>query len=195
MSDMRRREFITLLDGAAAWPLAARQGAAAPARPRGGALECGQSVSRARLQGDAGRGPDVRDRGPILGGAQPRRLRWRIRGREKAAPGCVDHGRRPSDVYLSKAHCALRGAEQLPSLHGLREDVVAGGLMSYGANLADLARRAAGYVDKILKGAKPADLPVQQPTTFELVLNLKTARALGVDVPPTLLARADEVIE
>jgi putative tryptophan/tyrosine transport system substrate-binding protein len=84
---------------------------------------------------------------------------------------------------------------RLPSMHGSREDVEVGGLMSYGPNLPDLFRRAADYVDKILRGAKPADIPVEQPTKFDLAINLTTAKVLGIDLPPTLLARADEVIE
>jgi putative tryptophan/tyrosine transport system substrate-binding protein len=84
---------------------------------------------------------------------------------------------------------------QLPTFYDLRMFVVSGGLISYGFDLVQLAREAATYVDKILKGAKPGDLPVQQPTKFELVINLKTAKSLGLDVPTTLLALADEVIE
>jgi putative tryptophan/tyrosine transport system substrate-binding protein len=86
-------------------------------------------------------------------------------------------------------------AARLPTMHTFREGVEAGGLMSYGANFPDLFRRAADFVDKILRGAKPGDIPVEQPTKFDLVVNLTTAKALGLDVPPTLLARADEVIE
>ncbi len=91
------------------------------------------------------------------------------------------------------AHLATQ--HQLPTMFTQREHAEAGGLMSYGANLAHLFRRAATYVDKILKGAKPADLPVEQPTKFELVINMKTAKALGLTIPPSLLLRADEVIQ
>jgi len=91
------------------------------------------------------------------------------------------------------AELALR--HRLPTMFNLRDHAEAGGLLSYGPDLNDLSRRGAVYVDKILKGAKPADLPVEQPTKFELITNLKTAKALGLTIPPSLLLRADQVIE
>jgi putative ABC transport system substrate-binding protein len=90
---------------------------------------------------------------------------------------------------------ALSTKHRLPSIYNSREFVDAGGLMAYGVSYPDLYRRAAKYVDKILKGAKPGDLPIEQPTKFELVINLKTAKALGLTIPPSLLGRADEVIQ
>jgi putative ABC transport system substrate-binding protein len=84
---------------------------------------------------------------------------------------------------------------RLPAIYNAKEHVEAGGLMSYGPNYPDLYRRAAEYVDKILRGAKPGDIPVEQPTKFDLVINLTTAKVLGLEVPPSLLARADGVIE
>jgi putative ABC transport system substrate-binding protein len=91
------------------------------------------------------------------------------------------------------ADSAIR--HKLPTIFALRQNVDAGGLMSYSARIADLSRRAAFFVDRILKGTKPSALPIEQPTTFELLINLRTAKALGVTLTPTLLAIADEVVE
>jgi putative ABC transport system substrate-binding protein len=103
-----------------------------------------------------------------------------------ADPSLIEHRARIAELARNT---------RLPTAFQRRESVEAGGLLAYGANNNDQFRQAAFYVDRILKGAKPADLPVQQPVKFELVVNLKTAKAIGLDVPPTLLARADEVIE
>jgi putative ABC transport system substrate-binding protein len=102
------------------------------------------------------------------------------------------------DPLLLNNRARLNGlalAARLPTMHGLREQVEAGGLMSYGTNFLDLFRHSADLVSKILHGTKPADIPVEQPTKFDLVVNLQTAKALGLEVPPSVLSRADEVIE
>ena len=114
-----------------------------------------------------------------------------VKGRAEALYVCGDALVTTNRIRIN----ILAMSARLPTMHGLREYVEAGGLMSYGANFADLYRRSGDYVDKILRGAKPGDIPVEQPTKFDLVINLTTAKALGLEVPPTLLARADEVIE
>jgi putative ABC transport system substrate-binding protein len=101
---------------------------------------------------------------------------------------------RPNIDYLA-AIAKLAVKHRLPAIFEVREFPIAGGLLSYGPSIIDATRRMAHYVDRILKGAKPADLPVEQPTKFELVINLKTAKALGLTIPSSLLARADQVIE
>jgi putative ABC transport system substrate-binding protein len=114
-----------------------------------------------------------------------------LKGRAEALYVCTDALVSTNRIRINTLALAAR----LPTMHSVREFVEAGGLMSYGPNFPDLFRRAAEYVDKILRGAKPADIPVEQPTKFDLVVNLITAEALGLTVPPLLLARADEVIE
>ena len=114
-----------------------------------------------------------------------------LKSRADALYVCTDALANTNRIRISTSALGVR----LPTMHGSRDYVEAGGLMSYGPNVPDQWRRAAEYVDKILHGAKPGDIPVEQPTKYELVLNLTTAKALGLDVPPMLLARADEVIE
>jgi putative ABC transport system substrate-binding protein len=114
-----------------------------------------------------------------------------LKGRAEALYVCTDALMGSNRIRINSLALGAR----LPTMHGIRDYVEAGGLMSYGPNFSDLFRRAAEYVDKILRGAKPADLPVEQPTKFDLVINLKTAKALGITIPTSLLATADEIIE
>jgi putative ABC transport system substrate-binding protein len=162
---MKRRDFITVLGGAAAaWPLAAR--AQQPAMP----------VRRLLFNATTGTELDT----AFAAAAQ-----------QRAAAVLFE------DAYFSSRReqiAALGIRHSLPTM-GQPDTIAAGVLIGYGPSFPDSYRQAGVYVDRILKGEKPGDLPVLQPTKFELVINLKTAKALGLDVPPTLLARADEVIE
>jgi putative tryptophan/tyrosine transport system substrate-binding protein len=114
-----------------------------------------------------------------------------LKGRVDALYLCTDA---LIDTHRNRIHTFSLNA-RLPTMYGFRELAETAGLLSYGPSFPDLFRRAGDYVDKILRGAKPGDIPVEQPTKFEFVINLKTAKALGLSVPPSLLARADEVIE
>jgi putative ABC transport system substrate-binding protein len=114
-----------------------------------------------------------------------------LKGRADALYVCTDALANTNRIRIN----ALALGARLPTMHGSRDYVEAGGLMSYGANYPDLFRRAADYVDKILRGANPGDIPVEQPTRFDLVINLTAAKVLGITVPTSILLRADEVIE
>jgi len=205
---IKRREFITLLGGAAVWPLPAR--AQQPGKtPRVGYIRAG-NPNNDPFRDEFVRG--MRDLGYVEG----RNIAYEFRhyGDDiESIPLLInDLLRAKVDIIAAGGTAAIRAAQSatqsIPIVMGAAADPMdiglvaglarpggAGCLFSYATSLKDMWYRSATFVDKILKGAKPADLPVQQGTKFEFVVNLKTARALGFDVPPILLARADEVIE
>jgi putative ABC transport system substrate-binding protein len=163
-------------------------------------------LRRVAIIADAGNPTSVRELDEVQGKAHALGLevtRLEIRRAADIAPAVEPLNGRADALYVctaallfnERARINALVAARLPTIYVVREYVDAGGLLSYGANYSDLFRRAGEFVDKILRGAKPADLPVEQPTKFELVINLKTAKALGLDIPDRLLALADEVIE
>jgi putative ABC transport system substrate-binding protein len=185
---MRRRDFITLLGAAAAWPLAAR------------AQQAEQIRRIAMLSGLTASDPEAQARlaaleptaAPVYDTAQLERavidLAAKPDGGLIVLPDVFTIGHRDLIIGLAARH-------RVPAVYPLRAFVMSGGLISDSGDTNDILRRTASYVDRILKGAKPGDLPVQSPTKFELVINLKTAKTLGLQIPDRLLARADEVIE
>jgi ABC-type uncharacterized transport system substrate-binding protein len=200
-----RREFITLLGGAAAaCPL--RAGAQQPLKlPTIGVLGAGTPSGWAHWV--AAFVQRLRELGWVEGRTVAMEVRWAEGRPERYTEIAAEFVRLRVDVivtvgsavvainaYQNRINILAVGA-RLPTIYPSRNFLESGGLISYGVNNADLFRRAADYTDKILRGAKPSDLPVEQPTKFELVFNLTAAKALGLEIPPTLLARADEVIE
>src|SRR5262245_45192104 len=194
MFGVRRREFITLLGGVAVGSAAAR--AQQGVRLIGILMNLaaddpeGQARVAAFLQG-------LQEAGWVVGRNARIDIRW---GTAVGAFARSSHGGLIVTIgTLTDAHrdmiSALATRYRLPAVYPFPFFVRSGGLISYGPDITDSYRRAAGYVDRILKGEKPADLPVQQPTKIDLAINLKAAKALGLEIPRTMLARADEVIE
>jgi putative tryptophan/tyrosine transport system substrate-binding protein len=197
---VKRREFITLLGGAAvAWPLVARaqqpaklptigflgnRGQTAGSNPSN-MVEMGEVQAAASTLGIHAATSEIRRVEDIAPAFEA------LKSRSDALYVCANPLMNTNRVRINTLALGAR----LPTMHTVREHVEAGGLMSYGPNWPDQFRRAAEIVDKILRGTKPGDIPVEQPTKFELVLNLTTAKALGLTIPESFLLRADEVIE
>jgi putative ABC transport system substrate-binding protein len=190
---MDRRNFIALLTGAAAaWPTLARAAAGA----------AGDRLSACRLAAIGRRSGDAQQAAARLGVTPTMLAAGTERDIDAAFAALVQRGagallvtQNPFFVSRREQLFALAARHELPTMYPLREYAVGGGLASYGPDFREGFRQAGIYVGRILKGTKPADLPVMQPTKFELVINLKTARALGLAVPDRLLALADEVLE
>jgi ABC-type uncharacterized transport system substrate-binding protein len=195
---MKRRQFIRLLGGAAvAWPLAAR------AQPREAMRSIGvlmnlsaeDAVARARIGAFKQR---LQQLGWTEGGNLRIEYRWTAGSDDELSRSAAELVALAPEIIMATGSppvVALRKATRTVPIVFALVHVERGGLIAYAPDQLDQYRRAAIYVDRILKGEKPADLPVQAPTKYELVINLKTAKALGLEIPPTLLARADEVIE
>jgi ABC transporter substrate binding protein len=180
---MRRREFIAGLGGVAAWPVGAQA----------------QTTRKLPTIGLLGTGsPSTQGQWWVAFVRRLHELDWiegrtiaTIKGKAEALYVCLD----PLFISNRSRISTLAVASRLPTMHDIREFVQVGGLMSYGPDFPALYRRPGDLVDKILRGTKPADIPIEQPTQFDLSINLTTARALGLTIPETLLATADEVIQ
>ena len=207
---MKRREFITLLGGAAAaWPIAAQAQQGERMRRIGVLMNfaADDPESSARVTALA---QGLKKLGWTDGRNVRIDYRWGAADAERGRKSAAELVALAPDVILASTSAAtepqlagvhrkliigLAARHRLPAVYPFRYYLTNGGLISYGPDTIDPYRRAAGYVDRILRGEKPGDLPVQAPTKYELVINLKTAKALGLEVPPSLLARADELIE